>query len=118
MTVLSADTIRPTQEALSIQKDGDGTRLDAPLRMSHDDTARTVDESLAILTEALGKATEDLEAAQGVIAGERANAAALDPAASRIVVAAARETIDHLRRADESLRLVVSRLGTREERRP
>jgi hypothetical protein len=81
-----------------------------------DDITRTVETSLEMLSEAVGKATEDLDAAQGVIAGERTNAASLDALTSREVIAAAKDTIDHLRRADESLRVVVTLLGSRNTR--
>jgi hypothetical protein len=81
-----------------------------------DDITRTVETSLEMLSEAVGKATEDLDAAQGVIAGERTNAASLDALTSREVIAAAKHTIDHLRHADESLRVVISLLGSRNPR--
>jgi hypothetical protein len=86
------------------------------LPLMDDDITRTVEASLEMLSEAVGKATEDLDAALGVIAGERTNAASLDALTSREVIAAAKNTIDHLRRADESLRIVVSLLGSRNPR--
>lgn len=79
--------------------------------MEPNNTAQTVERSIEMLSEAVAKATEDLEAAQGVIAAECSNAASLDLSTSEQVVAAAKRTVDHLRRADQALRLVVSLLG-------
>jgi len=76
-------------------------------------TKPTVDMSLGALTEALGKASEDLRAALPTIEQARAEIASRNTSISREVVRDAERVIDHLRKADECLRDVVKDIAER-----
>ncbi len=74
----------------------------------------TVDESLEMLSETIGKATEDLGAVRTRIEQERFEIASRNTSVSRGVVRHAERVIDHLRQADEGLRTVLNDLDERE----
>jgi len=71
----------------------------------------TVDKSLEVLSEALGRASDDLRAAVPAIAQARTDIASRNTSVSRAVVRDAERVIDHLRQADECLRDVVKHLA-------
>jgi cob(I)alamin adenosyltransferase len=73
----------------------------------------TVDESLEMLSEAMGKATEDLGAVRSRIEQERFEIASWNTSVSRGVVRHAERVIDHLRQADEGLHTVLDDLNER-----
>jgi hypothetical protein len=73
----------------------------------------TIDSSLAMLSEALGKASTDLRTAVPAIDQARAEIASHNTSLSRAVVVDAERVIDHLRKADECLRDVVKDLSER-----
>jgi hypothetical protein len=74
----------------------------------------TVDESLEMLSETIGKATEDLGAVRTRIEEERFEIASRNTSVSRGVVRHAERVIDHLRQADEGLAAVLKDLCERE----
>ena len=71
----------------------------------------TVDTSLEALSDALGRAADDLRAAVPAIDQARADIASRNTSVSRSVVQDAERVIDHLRQADECLRDVVKDLA-------
>jgi ABC-type transporter Mla subunit MlaD len=73
----------------------------------------TIEMSLEALTEALGKASDDLRAALPALEQARADIASRNTSISREVVRDAERVIDHLRQADECLREVVKDLTDR-----
>ena len=73
----------------------------------------TIEMSLEALTEALGKASDDLRAAVPALEQARADIASRNTSISRDVVRDAERVIDHLRQADECLREVVKDLSDR-----
>ena len=79
-----------------------------------ENTAPTVEMSLAILSEAVGKASEDLRAVRGTLDAARADIASRNTSVSRVVLKDAERVIDHLRRADEGLRDVLKDLSERD----
>ena len=76
-------------------------------------TKPTIEMSLEALTEALGKASDDLRAAVPALEQARADIASRNTSISRDVVRDAERVIDHLRQADECLRAVVKDLNDR-----
>jgi len=76
-------------------------------------TTPTVEMSLDILSEALGKAAADLTAVRGTLDLARADIASRNTAVSREVLRHAERVITHLRHADEGLRDVVKDLSER-----
>jgi len=74
----------------------------------------TVEMSLDVLSEAVGKASDDLHAVRGSIDRARADIAARNTAISREVVAAATRVVDHLKQADQALRDVLQGLAERD----
>jgi hypothetical protein len=81
--------------------------------MSHEDTP-TVDDSLAVLSDAVGKACVDLLAVKTALDRARADIASRNTSLTRDVVRHAEHAIDHLRGADQSLRDVLRDLGDRD----
>ncbi len=80
-----------------------------------DDTnTPTVEMSLEALSEAVGKASEDLRAVRGALDIARADISARNTSMSREVVGHAEQVIVHLREADESLRDVLKDLARRD----
>jgi len=76
-------------------------------------TQPTVEMSLESLTEALGRAADDLRAAVPTIEQARADIASRNTSLSRDVVKDVERVIDHLRQADECLKDVVKDLAER-----
>ena len=74
----------------------------------------TVEASLEILSEALGKAAGDLTAVRATLDIERADIAARNTSVSRDVLKSAERVINHLRQADEGLRDVLKNLSQRD----
>jgi cob(I)alamin adenosyltransferase len=71
----------------------------------------TVEQSLEVLSEAIGKATEDLETVRTRLDQERFELASRNTSVSRGVVRHAERAVDHLRQADEELRNVIRDLS-------
>jgi ABC-type transporter Mla subunit MlaD len=78
-----------------------------------ENTAITVEMSLEALSEALGKAADDLRAVVPAIDQARAEIASRNTSVSRDVIKDAERVIDHLRQADDCLRDVVKDLAER-----
>lgn len=76
--------------------------------------AMTVDASLAMLSEAVAKAADDLRAVSTILERARTDIAAHNTTVSRDVIAAGRRAIDHLRGTDEALRDVLKGLEARD----
>jgi ABC-type transporter Mla subunit MlaD len=81
--------------------------------MDEQETQPTIDMSLEALTEALGKASDDLRAAVPALEQARADIASRNTSISREVLRDAERVIDHLRQADECLRDVFKDLNDR-----
>jgi hypothetical protein len=79
-----------------------------------ENTAPTVEMSLAMLSEAVGKASDDLRAVRATLDAARADIASRNTSMSRGVVKDAERVITHLRQADEGLRDVLKDLSERE----
>ena len=74
----------------------------------------TVEMSLESLSDALGKASEDLRAVQVTLDQARTDIASRNTSMSRQVVKDAERAIDHLRQTDECLQDVLKDLAARE----
>ena len=74
----------------------------------------TVETSLEVLSEAIGKAAEDLRAVRSRLDLERADMATRNTSVSRGVIKDAERVVDHLRKADEGLRDVLKNLSERD----
>ena len=81
--------------------------------MAKEDTP-TVDDSLAVLSDAVGKACVDLLAVKTALDAARVDIATRNSSLTRDIVRHAEHAIDHLRRADESLRDVLNDLKDRD----
>src|SRR5205823_2237353 len=81
-------------------------------RMDKDERP-TVEQSLCGLSEAIGKATEDLQACRMTIDQARADIASRSNSISRDVVRDAEKVVGHLRETDESLQEVLKDLSER-----
>ena len=79
---------------------------------THDTT--TVEQSLEALSEALGKASDDLRAVRETLDRARADIATRNTSVSRTVVTDAKRVIDHLRQTDDYLSDVLRHLGERD----
>ena len=79
-----------------------------------ENTTPTVEMSLEVLSEAVGKASEDFRAVRDALDLARADIASRNTSLSRDVVSHAERVIVHLREADESLRDVLKDLSRRE----
>jgi ABC-type transporter Mla subunit MlaD len=79
-----------------------------------DEKTPTVETSLEILSEALGKAAGDLTAVRTTLDQARADIASRNTAVSRGVMKDAERVINHLRQADEGLRHVLKELSQRD----
>ncbi len=77
-------------------------------------TTPTVEMSLQVLSEAVGKASDDLRAVRTALDTARADIASRNTSISRDVVSSAERVIDHLRKADEGLRNVLKALIQRD----
>jgi len=74
----------------------------------------TVEMSLESLSDALGKASEDLRAVQVTLDQARTDIASRNTSMSRQVVKDAERAIDHLRQTDECLQDVLKDLAARD----
>jgi cob(I)alamin adenosyltransferase len=74
----------------------------------------TVEQSLEVLSEAIGKASEDFSAVRSRLDQERFEIASHNTSVSRVVVRQAERVLDHLRQADEGLATVLKDLCERE----
>ena len=74
----------------------------------------TVEQSLEVLSETIGKATEDLETVRARLDQERFEIASRNTSVNRGVIRRAGLVVDHLRQADEELRNVIKDLTERE----
>jgi hypothetical protein len=74
----------------------------------------TVEMSLEALSDAVGKASDDLRAVRSALDVARADIATRNTSLSREVVGHAEKVIVHLRDADESLRDVLNDLSRRD----
>ena len=74
----------------------------------------TVERSLQALSEAVGKASDDLRAVRTALDTARADIASRNTSISRDVVSNAERVIDHLRKADQGLRDVLKALIQRD----
>jgi trans-2-enoyl-CoA reductase len=74
----------------------------------------TVEFSLRMLSDAMGKAAEDLRAAREAVERARLDITARNTSVSRAVVTDAERVIDHLRQTDESISDVMKDLQSRE----
>jgi len=88
-------------------------RVDTTVGMD-ENTAPTVEMSLEMLSEAVGKAADDLRAVRTALDVSRADIGARNTSVSRVVLKDAERVIDHLRRADEGLRDVLKNLSERD----
>jgi hypothetical protein len=79
-----------------------------------ENAAPTVEMSLEMLTEAVAKAANDLQAVRAALDTARADITSRNTSVSRVVLKDAGRVIDHLRRADEGLRDVLRDLSERE----
>ena len=77
-------------------------------------TGPTVEMSLRALSEAVGKASDDLRAVRTALDTARADIASRNTSISRDVVSNAERVIDHLRKADEGLGDVLKALIQRD----
>ena len=74
----------------------------------------TVERSLQALSEAVGKASDDLRAVRTALDTARTDIASRNTSISRDVVSTAERVIDHLRKADEGLGDVLKALIQRD----
>jgi uncharacterized protein involved in exopolysaccharide biosynthesis len=74
----------------------------------------TVEMSLDILSEAIGKAADDLRAVRTRLDLERADIATRNTSVSREVIKHAERVVDNLRQANEGLRDVLKNLSERD----
>lgn len=81
-------------------------------KVSKDDV--TVEMSLEMLSDAVGKAAEDLRAVQVNLEQARTDIASRNTSVTRRVVSDAERAIDHLRQTDESLQAVLKDLAERD----
>ena len=79
-----------------------------------ENAAPTVEMSLEMLSEAVGKAADDLRSVRTALDAARADIGARNTSVSRVVLKDAERVIDHLRRADEGLRDVLKDLSERD----
>ena len=79
---------------------------------SKDET--TVEESLAALSAALGRAADDLTGVRATLDLARADIASRNTALSRDIVVDAARAVSHLRQTDENLRDLLRRLSERD----
>jgi hypothetical protein len=79
-----------------------------------ENTTPTVEMSLAVLSDAVGKASDDLRAVRAALDAARTDIASRNTSLSRDVVGHAERVIVRLREADESLRDVLKDLSRRD----
>jgi hypothetical protein len=88
-------------------------RVDQVSPMAENDVP-TVEISLEMLSEAVGKASEDLRATQATLDQARLDLASRNTSVSRGVIKQAERAIDHMRQTDECLQNVLKELADRE----
>ena len=93
----------------------DGMRLDHADRMDTKDTP-TVEMSLEMLSEAVGKASEDLRAVRATLDLARGDIVSRNTSLSRDIVKDAGLAIERMKQTDECLRDVLNDLRERDER--
>jgi hypothetical protein len=92
-----------------------GTQLGPRVAMAENTSEKpTVEMSLQLLSDAVGKAADDLCAARVALDRARIDIASRNTSVSRRVVGAAERVVDHLRETDEALREVVKELEERD----
>jgi hypothetical protein len=74
----------------------------------------TVEQTLAVLSEALGKASEDLCAVRSAIDLARVDISSRNGSHSREIIRHAERAVEHLRKTDESLSDVLDDLRERD----
>ena len=79
-----------------------------------ENTTPTVEMSLEALSDAVGKASDDLRAVRATLDVARADIASRNTSVSREIVSHAEQVIVHLRGADEGLRDVLNDLMQRD----
>ncbi|HJZ73463.1 MAG TPA: hypothetical protein VKE51_17090 [Vicinamibacterales bacterium] len=77
-------------------------------------TTPTVEMSLAALSEAVGKASQDLSDVRTALDAARTEIGERNTSVTRSVIKDAERVIDHLRKADEGLRDVLKEIGSRD----
>jgi len=77
-------------------------------------TTPTVEMSLEALSDAVGKAADDLRAVRSALDTARADIASRNTSLSREVVGHAEQVVIHLKEADQSLRDVLTDLSRRD----
>ena len=82
--------------------------------MDETTTTPTVEMSLEALSDAVGKASDDLRAVRAALDVARADIVSRNTSVSREVVSHAEQVIVHLRGADEGLRAVLKDLMQRD----
>src|SRR5256885_8949659 len=94
---------------------GSARSLDVSASMAENTSETpTVEVSLQLLSDAVGKAADDLCAARVALDRARIDIASRNTSVSRRVVGAAERVVDHLRQTDEALRDVVKELEERD----
>jgi hypothetical protein len=78
-----------------------------------DEDVPTVEMSLEMLSDAVGKAAEDLRAVQVSLDQARVDLASRNTSVSREVIKDAERAIEHMRRTDECLKDVLKDLADR-----
>ncbi len=94
------------------QEAPDGTTLGIVAGMAEQEL--TVEASLGMLSDAVGKASDDLQSARQALDRMRADLASRNTSVSRTVIAKAELVVDHLRETDRALRDVVTALEERD----
>jgi len=78
------------------------------------DTTPTVEMSLDVLSEAIGKAADDLCASRRVLDSARADIASRNTSISRTVITGAERVVEQLRKTDEALKDLIKGLEERD----
>jgi hypothetical protein len=111
----SRHSVAAPSSPLNVGQRARGDRLTARLLIERvrmdENTTPTVDMSLAALSDAVGKASEDFRAVRATLDVARADIVSRNTSLSRDVVAHVEKVIVHLREADESLRAVLKDLS-------
>jgi len=87
-----------------------GMQIDDPVCMDETE-GPTVEQSLEVLSAALGKATEDLSAVRAAVDRVRVDLSAHNSSHSRTIIRDAERAVSHLRDAEASLKDVLKDLS-------
>ena len=98
----------------NVQHSGRGRREDNTIKRMDNEHSPTVERSLDALSEALGKASEDLSAVRTAIDQARADIASRNTSISREVIGSAERAIERLRDVDEALRETLKLVAERD----